>query len=343
MIKTVISIGITIIVVIGLYLLFSARTPSPKVELTQEIKKALQKARPVVSREEETYFSLLEKNAISGGPPKDGIPAIDNPEYTSIEEGDSWLLPQDIVFGINYKGFVAAYPQRILVWHEVLNETISDENLSVTYCPLTGTAIGFKGNIAADVPSTLGVLGKLVNSNLIMYDRVSDSYWPQIMGKAINGPAKGIRLDEFPVIWTTWEKWKKNHPDTKVLSRKTGFVRNYGERGDPYGSYLSERQRYYTSDRLLFKPIHEDKRLAPKTVVVGVRDGNGNAFAILKDTLRKRNTIEAFLGEKIVVVSYDPSLDFYTAKIKETEEWINAFDAMWFAWAAFYPDTKLIQ
>ena len=137
--QTVIFIGITIIVVIGTYLLFSARIPSPKVELTQEIEKALQKARPAVSQEEETYFSLLEKNAISGGPPKDGIPAIDNSEYTSTEEGDSWLLPQDIVFGIHYKGFVAAYPQRILVWHEVLNETISGENLSVTYCPLTGT------------------------------------------------------------------------------------------------------------------------------------------------------------------------------------------------------------
>lgn len=343
MMKTIFYIVIVLAVAGGLYFLFSGRLPTPEREISSEVKEVFEKIRPSLSQNEEEFFLLLEKNAISGGPPKDGIPAIDNPQYTTADEADMWLLPQDVVFGIDYKGFVAAHPQRILVWHEILNETVNGEKISVTYCPLTGTAIGFKGSIASDTSSTFGVSGKLVNSNLIMYDRVSDSYWPQVIGRAINGPAKGIILKEFPVVWTNWEKWKEKYPDTKVLSRETGFIRNYGTGGDPYGSYIKENKSYYTSDRLLFRPIYEDRRLAPKTVVVGIRDQDGNAAAILKDYLRQEKVVELSLGEKTVVVSYDQDLDFHTAETKEMGEWVNTFDAMWFAWFTFYPETALIQ
>jgi hypothetical protein len=238
---------------------------------------------------------------------------------------------------------VAAYPQRILVWHEIANETIQDEKVSITYCPLTGTAIGFKGKVTPSSVSTFGVSGKLVNSNLIMYDRTTDSRWPQILGKAIEGAARGTKLEEFQIVWTTWEKWKAKHPETNVLSQRTGFVRNYGKGGDPYGSYLSKDKGYYSSERLLFRPIFEDKLLHAKTVVVGLRDNSGNAAAILKERLRKEGTVETKLGGRTVVVTYDPALDFHSAAIKETGEWINAFDAMWFAWKGFYPDTRLLR
>jgi hypothetical protein len=304
---------------------------------------AAQKAPPALSADEDSFLSLLQKNVASGGPPKDGIPAIEKPQYTTAAEADKWLVAEDVVFGVDHAGLVAAYPQRILVWHEIANETVGNEKVSITYCPLTGTAIGFKGKVSAKDVSTFGVSGKLVNSNLIMYDRATDSQWPQVLGKAISGSARGTKLQEFPIVWTTWEKWKKKHPDTKVLSQSTGFVRNYGKGADPYGSYLGKDKGYYSSERLLFRPIVEDKQLHPKAVVVGVRDGVGNAAAILKDRLRKENKVEVKLGDRTAVVTYDPGLDFHSAAIKETGEWINAFDAMWFAWKGFYPNTQLLR
>lgn len=333
-------IGVVIAVAALFYFL---NRGTPPITVSPETQEQLKMEQPTLSQGDKEYFSLLERSAISGGPPKDGIPSIDNPNYTSAAEADEWMLPHDIVFGVDYEGFVAAYPQRILVWHEVANEEINNQKVSITYCPLTGTAIGFKGEYTPKISAEFGVSGKLINSNLLMYDRVSDSYWPQILGQAINGPARGIRLEEFPIVWTTWRQWKNKYPETLVMSRQTGFFRNYGEGGDPYGSYINDNARYYSSDRLLFRPLHEDSRLRPKEVVVGIRDAEGRAVAILKDRLREEKVIEASLGNVTVMVTYDENFDFYQARIKETGEWINAFDAMWFAWFAFYPDTQLIK
>lgn len=296
-----------------------------------------------LSPEEEKSLALLREKVESGGPPKDGIPAIDRPRYTSAPEADQWLTPEDVVFGVDYKGLVAAYPQRILVWHEIANESVGAERISVTYCPLTGTAIGFKGSLASGTSSTFGVSGKLVNSNLIMYDRASDSRWPQILAKAIDGPSTGASLQELPVVWTTWGKWKKKHPDTKVLSRSTDFLRNYGKSGDPYGSYLAKDKGYYGSEAMLFTPIVDDRQLHPKAVVVGVRDATGNAAAILKERLRREKRVEVQLGNRIAVVSYDAALDSHSAAVKDSGQWINSFDAMWFAWKGFYPNTQLLR
>jgi hypothetical protein len=300
-----------------------------------------QVAPAALSPEQARFLSLLQENIASGGPPKDGIPAIEKPQYTGAAEADRWLSPEDVVFGIDHAGVVAAYPQRILVWHEIVNETAGGERFSVTYCPLTGTAIGFRGKAAEQHFASFGVSGKLVNSNLIMYDRATDSYWPQILGRAIEGPARGVKLEEFPVVWTTWERWRKKHPETRVLSQRTGFARNYGRTGDPYGSYLGAHKGYYESERLLFRPIVEDRQLHPKAVVVGVRDAAGNAAAVVKDRLRKERKIELALGDRTVLVAYDAQLDSHSATLKETGEWINSFDAMWFAWKGFYPETQL--
>jgi len=266
---------------------------------------AAQLRRPALRVEEDEFLSLLEENIASGGPAKDGIPAVEKPRYTSAAEGDEWLVAEDVVFGVDYEGFVAAYPQRILVWHEIANETIRGEPISITYCPLTGTSIGFKGALTPETRSTFGVSGKLVNSNLIMYDRATDSQWPQILGKAITGSLRANRLEEFPVGWTTWENWKQQHSDTRVLSRDTGFIRNYGKNADPYGSYLGKNKGYYNSEQLLFRPIVEDSQLHPKTVVVGMRDDAGNSVAIVKDRLRQEKEIEVKLGDRTVVVTYE--------------------------------------
>lgn len=292
--------------------------------------------------EERDYVLSLVDGIRSGGPPKDGIPAVDEPQYESAASADAWLEANDVVFGVDYEGEVFAVPQRILVWHEIANETIGGDHLSITYCPLTGTAIGYKSpSLQAHDPS-LGVSGKLVNSNLIMYDRATDSYWPQILGGAITGEEAGEQLDEFPIVWTTWEKWKTKYPETRVLSRETGFLRNYNQGGDPYGSYLDE-SGYYVADNLIFPPINESDALQNKEVVVGIRDAERNAVAIVKDVLRQQGEVSVELGNREVKVVYDEELDFYEARYVDNDEWINAFDAMWFAWYGYYPETQLIE
>ncbi len=341
--RILIYLIIIVVAAAGAFLLFSQQRGGQEVEVTQDTRERVEEARPQLSEERDAYLDLLADNVVSGGVPKDGIPSIDDPGYVSAGEADEWLRPDDIVFGVDYKGFTAAYPQRILVHHEIVNEQISQENVSVTYCPLTGTAIGYKGKIAEGVSAEFGVSGKLTNSCLTMYDRATDSYWPQIPGQAITGPARGIDLEEFPVVWTTWKQWRDKHSDTQVLSRDTGFFRDYDVSGDPYGSYVREDREYYESDRLLFQPIHEDDRLPPKTVVAGIRNSEGNAVAIRRNILRERGEVRAPLGDKTVVVTYNEQLDFYRAEIEETGERINAFNVFWFAWAGFYPDTELIE
>ena len=292
----------------------------------------------------------------SGGPGKDGIPSIDRPRFLSATEAN--LDEQDKVIGVYHRGQARAYPQRILVWHEIVNDRVGGEALGITYCPLTGTALGFKRG-----DTQLGVSGKLVNSNLVMYDRATDSEWPQILAVAIDGPLIGQGLEELRVFWTTWGAWKARHPDTEVLSEQTGFVRNY--RRDPYGSYNPLGGYYAPDSRRLFPVLHRDDRFPPKTEVFGLRGPQG-AVAITQEALCREGVVEVMLGERRYTVIHDPGLDtgwaFHNARGIEIRpstldftaegvtgpgiaslEPVNGFEAMWIAWAAFYPETLLYR
>ncbi|MFB6104842.1 MAG: DUF3179 domain-containing protein [Halobacteriaceae archaeon] len=306
--------------------------------------------------------AALREQAVSGGPPKDGIPSIDDPTFVPAAQATDHLAPADPVFGLAMAGSAKAYPQSILVWHEICNDTIADTPVSVTYCPLTGTAMGFKRG-----QTTFGVSGRLVNNNLIMYDRATETWWPQVLATAIPGPwhpDPPIRsLRAVRVTWTTWDRWHTDHPETQVLSRDTGYARNYDR--DPYGSY-NPRDGYYAPHAApLFAPLNQDDRLPPKRVVIGARTTTA-AIAIEKDTLRDTPIIDGTVGTTPIVAVYDPTLDtgyVYTNPdrhqfdhedgqvIDETGArhapdslplaQIPAFDAMWFAWSGFYPDTTL--
>lgn len=303
-------------------------------------------------------FETLTEAVISGGVPKDGIPSIDRPQFLSAEEASAIFKPDTVVFGVVINGEAKAYPQRVLVWHEIVNDQIAGQNISVTYCPLIGSSLGFfRGD------TSFGVSGTLVNSNLVMYDHDTDSHWPQILGTAISGPLQGQVLQEFPVIWTTWSRWQAQHPETKVLSETTGFARNYHR--DPYGGY-TPIQDYYAEGGPLFPTLHQDPRLQPKTVVIGARTEHG-AIAFRKEALRqKRISHEETQGERFTAV-YNTELDtvhvyhnpeklnftFKDGAYTDGErrwaanqlplEPVNAFDVMWFAWVAFYPETALYE
>ena len=304
----------------------------------------------------------IEDRAVSGGPPKDGIPSIDDPSFVSADAVPDRFDSGDPVFGLARDGEVKAYPQSILVLHEICNDVVDGMPVSVTYCPLTGTAMGFERG-----ETTFGVSGRLVNNNLIMYDRGTEAWWPQVLGTSIPGPwneTPGTEsLSEFRLVWTTWGKWTNVHPDTQVLSFDTGFAKSYSR--DPYGSY-NPRSGYYENDASpMFPALNTDSRLEPKRVVIGSRTAEG-AVAFDKRTLRAERLLTGELAGSPVVAAYDPTLDtgyIFRKPAERTFEYrdrrvadgsgetyapdslpterLYAFDAMWFAWSGFYPETTL--
>jgi hypothetical protein len=317
------------------------------------------------------------KNIHSGGPPKDGIPPIDRPKYVSAAEAEKFLKANDIVFGLAYQGVVKAYPQKILVWHEIVNDEFKDEKIAITYCPLTGSAVVFRGRSRDGAILTFGTSGKLVNSNLLMYDRQTDSQWPQILGMAIDGANKGMVLQEIPIAWTHWSRWRQRHPNTVVLSTDTGYFRSYGT--DPYGSY-DRSGGYYKSGEPLFPVMAKGDRFSPKEVVVGLKS-NGKQMALHKQPLRAKKLINTSLDGVPLVAVYDSDLDFVRVFIRQINgkatnfgfekgrivdeltgsvwradgrsvegkmsgsqlKQQTAYDVMWFAWYAFFPATQIVE
>lgn len=301
-------------------------------------------------------FDELRRNIRSGGPPKDGIPSIDEPKFIDAQAGDQILDPGDVVFGVTGETERKAYPQSIMVWHEIVNDTLDGLPVSVTYCPLTGTVIGFERG-----ETTFGTSGDLLNNNLVMYDRATDSRWPQILGTAVTEPMEGQSLREFRLVWTTWRQWKTLHPDTTVLSEETGYVRDYNR--DPYGQY-NPKGGYYTSDTTLFPVLHSDDRYHLKEIVMGTRVPTG-VVAFLKESLSDAGVVNGRLGDSTYTAVYDRRLD--TAYVYHNPDGLSisydgndvtlggdrydpnalpleralAFDAMWFAWSGFYPSTEV--
>jgi hypothetical protein len=301
----------------------------------------------------------LRSLAVSGGPSKDGIPSIDDPSFVGATDAD-FLDPGDPVFGVARNGVVKAYPQKILVQHEIVNDWLDELPVAVTYCPLTGTVQGFER-----AGTTFGVSGRLINNNLVMYDRASEAWWPQILATSIPGPWNenpGTNsLREFRLVWTTWGQWRDLHPDTRVLSTETGFARNYGR--DPYGAYNPPRG-YYASEDTLFATLSDDDRFGRKRVFMGARTAEG-AVAFDKSTLLDERVMRGELGGTPVVAVADPRLDTGYVYLNPEERAVSvedgsalvdgssyapddlplarvhAFDAMWFAWHGYYPETDV--
>ena len=299
---------------------------------------------------------VLLEEMISGGVPQDGIPAIDEPSFVSADDASGQLEGRSPVFGVVIDGTARAYPQYILVSHEIVNDEIEGVPVAVTYCPLTGTAQGFfRGD------TTFGVSGQLINSNLVMFDRAGEDYWPQMLAVSIDGDHVGQHLGEFQAIWTTWLRWRTQYPDTTVLTEDTGFARNYGR--DPYGSYTPLTGYYANHDDILFSPLASDNRFRRKDVVIGARTADG-AFCVEKDHLREATVVAGTTGGTDYVTVYDPVLDTGFAYVTDDHEVVDddgtvtvdgdpsdppslplprviAYDAFWFAWYGYYPSTDV--
>ncbi len=241
-----------------------------------------------------TNFSLHTVNygeILSGGVPRDGIPPIDDPKFVSIAEASAWLADQEPVFALSYNGETKGYPLQILIWHEVANDEIAGEPVAVTFCPLCNSAITFKRTVDGTVYD-FGVSGKLRNSDLIMWDRQTESWWQQVTGEAIVGEMVGTQLEMIPTQLVSFADFKAAFPDAQILSQDTGFNRPYGQ--NPYRGYDTDQRPF------LFQDI-PDPRLQAVDRVVAVTIGD-EAKAYPYKVLAEENVVEDTVGGQDVVV-----------------------------------------
>ena len=171
----------------------------------------------------------------SGGPPPDRIAAIDDPVFESVEAADEWLLDEWPVMFFESSGEAKAYPLAILIWHEIVNDEVAGQKVALTFCPLCNSTIAFNSVLEDGTVLDFGTTGNLRNSDLVMYDRQTRSWWQQFTGEAIVGQLTGTLLEMLPSQIISWADFKQNYPESLVLSRETGNPRNYGN--NPYGGY----------------------------------------------------------------------------------------------------------
>lgn len=269
--------------------------PTLLVDSSQEIPRGAE-------REFSTDFSKSSvdfSEIISGGPPKDGIPAIDRPRFVSTREADEWLEDVEPVVLFEHNGEVKAYPIQILMWHEIVNDKVGGDPVAVTFCPLCNTAIAFLSKVDGQT-TTFGTTGRLRYSNLIMYDRLTETWWQQASGKAIVGKMTGSQLEFLPASIISWEQFKQSHPDASVLSRETGYSRNYGV--NPYVGYDNINRPPF----LYFGPSTPDQ-LAPTARVLTV-DLNGEAVAYPYDVMAEVNVVNDTVGGQDIVVLWQPGV-----------------------------------
>jgi len=236
--------------------------------------------------------SLPFDQILGGGPPKDGIPAIDDPKFESIEAARTWIDGEAPVISLELDGEAKAYPMAIMTWHEITNDTIGGEPVVVTFCPLCNTALAFKATIDG-VVSDFGTTGNLYFSNLIMYDRQTETWWQQATGLGVVGEQMGTQLDFLPAQITSLDQFETDHPDGTVLSRETGFQRDYGR--NPYPGYDRADESPF-----LFSGT-ADGRIAPKERVATTGTGDqaiAFAYPQLSEVGVAAETVD---GEPIVV------------------------------------------
>lgn len=312
---------------------------------------------------------IPESQVFDGGPGKDGIPALTNPELSSISSV-SYLDDDDLVLIFKNGNEVRIYPHSILDWHEIINDKIDGKAVAITYCPLTGSGIAWDRVIDGE-ETTFGVSGLLYNSNLIPYDRKTESNWSQMRIQSINGPLISTNININPLVETTWETAKSLYPNANVVTSNTGYSRNY--EAYPYGDYRTNHSSF------IFPTSGDDNRLNAKERVLGVfNNENTKAYRIsdfengkiVIDEIgdkkyliygnNQKNIINAFNISSLPAgteFSISSNQDQFIVKDNNGNSYdvfgtsatasnlVNAksFVAYWFAWASFHPETELYK
>ena len=282
----------------------------------------------------------------SGGPGKDGIPALDHPRFASASSV-GWLAFREPVIELAVGADVRAYPLQILIWHEIVNDRVGGVPVAVTFCPLCNTAIAFDRRVGGRTLS-FGTTGNLRNSDLVMYDRQSESWWQQFGGEALVGRYAGTRLRQLPARIVAWREFERQHPDGLVLTRKTGFSRPYGD--NPYAGYDD------VSSPPFFPAAHGgDRRLQPKERVVFLERGR-DAAVVPYSVLQRRRLIQVSVGGHQLVVRWRGGVasaldsgsiprgrDVGAASVSEHGKPVVFDEPFWFAVAAFRPHVRIVR
>ncbi|TRX59406.1 DUF3179 domain-containing protein [Fulvivirga sp. M361] len=260
-----------------------------------------------------------------GGPPKDGIPAINHPRFESASNA-TFIKPNDLIIGVEINGIAKAYPIKILNWHEIVNDEISTRPVVITYCALCRSGLVFNACVKGRA-YTFGVSGLLYNSDVLLYDRETQSLWSQLIGASVAGTNSGKALEVITSQMVTWAEWKEQYPKTLVLSTETGYVRNYDH--SPYSAYG-------LTDQLMFPVEHENHVLLNKQLVVGIElDGEYIAFPFSR--LRKKNADKVYKG---LTVQFDKKRQTVVV-FNQVGDVYPSVTLYWFAWYAIHPDTKI--
>jgi hypothetical protein len=315
----------------------------------------------------------------SGGPPPDGIPALDNPILESVEAADSWLQDEWPVMFFEWNSDARAYPLTILIYHEIVNDVVGETPVALTFCPLCNATIAFDRTLPDGTLLDFGTTGNLRNSDLVMYDRQTKSWWQQFTGEAIVGELTGTQLELLPSGIISWHDFKSRHPDGTVLSRETGHLRSYGR--NPYGGYDNINSNPFLYDGELDGRLPAVERVValqiegidvayPFSILREVRVVNDDVASIPLVIFWKEGTSSTFgastedvgstgvylrrLGEE--TLTFEPAEDGFRDEqtgslwnifgesvegplAGEKLERVVAGEHFWFAWAAFKPDT----
>ncbi len=331
---------------------------------------------------DETNFCLHSVDygeIFSGGPPPDGIPAIDAPVFESLEAGDEWLEGDWPVMLFERNGDARAYPLAILIYHEIVNDEVGGQPVALTFCPLCNATIAFNRTLEDGTVLDFGTTGNLRNSDLVMYDRQTQSWWQQFTGESIVGDLLGTQLEFLPSQIIAWSEFKQNYPDGQVLSRLTGHNRPYGQ--NPYAGYDNinsnpwfdlpgddgrlppmERVVAVTVDDIdvayPFSRLEEvrviNDEVNNQPVVVLWQPGTSTAFGNSGEDVGSSGVYNPELDGELLTFEFDGDgfVDQETGSrwnilgqavegplAGEQLEKVVAGDHFWFAWATFKPDT----
>lgn len=233
---------------------------------------------------------------VSGGPPPDGIPPIDDPQFAPASE-ITWLDDDEPVLSLTVGEETRAYPLQVMTWHEIVNDTVDGVPVAVTYCPLCNSGVAFERHVEGRLLD-FGTSGLLYVDNLVMYDRQTESLWPQLTGQASVGLLTGTQLTPIPMGVVGWEQFRRSHPDALVLTRETGAARDYGR--NPYTGYDDP-----DGDLLVDPPGGTDGRLPVKERVVGIAVGS-ESVAVPRALVADTGVVHLTVGGRDVVVLHQP-------------------------------------
>lgn len=280
-----------------------------------------------------TNTAVPKQEILSGGVPKDGIPALTDPRTVGASRATG-LRDSDLVVGMTTEGLARAYPLSILTWHEIINDRLGKTALAVTYCPLADSIVTFDRKAPSGSVREFGVSGLLYNSNLIMYDRQNnekaESLWSQVKTTAIGGPRKGEQLLSIPHVVVTWGEWRRKHPETTVVSPQTDHQRDYTR--DPYADY-------FASSELMFPARPQSSALPLKERVIGILHGDKARAYPFSELAKTSGQVKDTVQEQPVALTYDRGTR--TAQAVNVPEGATVITSFWFAWYAMHPATEV--